>query len=292
MEDRIDERVSPNELVRVDSCLDLPRADLARMALAKEEISTSLENAHFLSWFWHYSNAVGGVPIYVRRCDAERARGVLAAARARLTESLPPWTCLSCGQRVAGQWNACWQCGHWADGTQGSPVGDDSAAQPEDHTEIVAWWNVPRVFVVAASALSVILLLKLGLTLPLMIAPFAFVVYFLLQQFEPASDGQPEPQAAAEPSDGYSPHLSATRSEVSRATVRRAWHAGVFGILVFPPLGFYSMRLLWKLSHRDVPLSLADTWRCLAVFFFNIATIAFCLAFLGMLLSAFIDVLR
>ncbi len=120
----VDESVSPNELVRIDSYLDLPRADLARIALAREEIPAAFGNANFLSWFWHYSNAVGGVTIYVRRCEAELARGVLAAASTKITESLPPWICPSCGQRVAGQWDACWQCGHLADGTQGSPVAD------------------------------------------------------------------------------------------------------------------------------------------------------------------------
>jgi hypothetical protein len=146
--------ISPDELVRVTSCLDVPRADLARLALAREGIPSALGNANFLSWFWHYSNAVGGVTVHVRR-------------------------------------------------------------------------------------------------------------------FEPSSRSEPQPQGSAEPSDLSSHHLSTTRSEISRAIVRRAWQAAVIA-LAFPPLGFYSMRLLWKLVQRDTPLSRIDNGRFWMAFFLNI----------------------
>ena len=109
--------IAPDDLVGVASCLDVPRADLVRLALAREGIPAALGNANFLLWFWHYSNAVGGVTVQVRNMDVQQALAVLAAARAKLSASLPPWICSSCGQRVAGRWDACWQCGRSADGT-------------------------------------------------------------------------------------------------------------------------------------------------------------------------------
>lgn len=69
-----DKPISPNELVRIASCLDVPRADLAQLALAREGIPAALGNANFLAWFWHYSNAVGGVTVHVRNKDAQQAR--------------------------------------------------------------------------------------------------------------------------------------------------------------------------------------------------------------------------
>jgi hypothetical protein len=284
--------VSEDDLVRIDSCLDPPRAELVRMALAREEIPSAFGSANFISWFWHYSNAVGGVKIYVRRREAKLAHKVLADARAKTAEGLPPWTCPACGQRVAGQWDACWHCGRWADGSQDGHAADDSASQPAGHAEPAAWWDVPRVFAVSASAALAMLLLARGPQLPLAFAPFAIVLYFLLRQFEPSSSGrQPELQEAATPAGEYPSDRPATRSEVSRAIVRRAWQAGGLGI-GFPPLGFYSMWLLWRVGRRNTPLGRADTCRCWAVFVLNLGTMAFCLAFVAMLLGALVAVLR
>jgi hypothetical protein len=283
--------LSPNSLVRLASCWDVPRADLAQMALAREEIPTSLGNANFLSWFWHYSNAVGGVTIHVRHCQAEQARRALVDARTKITEMLPPWTCSSCGQRVAGQWGACWQCGHWADGTPNTSLAEDLASQPAGTDETGRWWNVSRLVTVVASVALVVLLFKRGPLPPLMLAPCAFFLLLLLRQFE-ASPGRPsEPEGTGEPDDLSSRNVRATRSEVSRAIVRRAWQAAVLSILAFPPLGFYSMRLLWKLRNRNTPLSRADRWRCWTAFFLNIPAIALCLVFATALLSALLGAL-
>ena len=68
--------------------------------------------------------------VLVRYREAQRACEVLAAAGAELTESLPPWTCPLCGQRVAGQWVVCWQCGQAADGTPGQEPAEAIAAPP------------------------------------------------------------------------------------------------------------------------------------------------------------------
>ena len=251
--------ISPDELVRVTSCLDPPRADLAQLALAREGIPASFGNANFLAWFWHYSNAVGGVTIQVRNRDAQQAREVLKAARARPPASLPPWTCASCGQRVAGQWDACWRCGHLADGTPASPHAEGSAAQPQDDACADAWLNVSRLFTAAAGVVLVIMLCKIGWKLPLTLAPFVVIIAVLLRHFEPSSSREPQSQGSAVADAPPLHDRSIARSEVSKAIVRRAWQAAVIAAIGFPPLGFYSMRLLWKLGQRSTPLSWGDS---------------------------------
>ncbi len=278
-----DKPISPNELVRIASCLDVPRADLAQLALAREGIPAALGNANFLAWFWHYSNAVGGVTVHVRNKDAQQAREVLADARARPSASLPPWICSSCGQRIAGQWDACWQCGHLTDGTLASPHSEVGAAQPQGAAGAGIWLNVPRFFTAAAVVVLVILLCKYGWKPPLMLAPFVVILAVALWQLEPSSNRESQPLGPVEPRDQRSRNIA--RSEVSKAIVRRAWQAAVIAI-AFPPLGFYSMRLLWKLGQRDTPLSWGDNWRCWTAFFLNIATILFCLAFAWLLVAA------
>jgi hypothetical protein len=280
--------VTADDLVRVTSCLDGPRADLVQLALAREGIPSAFGNARFLSWFWHYSNAVGGVTVLVRKRDAEQAREVLLTAGAKPSVSLRAWVCRSCGQRIAGQWDACWQCGHLADGTPASPTVEDAAVQPAGDAEVGTRQNLSKLLTVAGGVLLVVLLFKYGWQPPLILAPFVAILYFLLRQFEPSSAGEFQPAESAEPGNGSSRNLSTTHSELSKAVVRRAWQAAVIAAFSFPPLGFYSMRLLWKLGQRDTPLSRADTWRCWTAFFLNIMTILFCLAFAGGVVFAFL----
>ena len=68
---------SPDNLVQIASCLDVSRAELVRMTSAGAGIAAALGNATFVSWYWHYSNAVGGVKVYVCNRDFDRAREVL-----------------------------------------------------------------------------------------------------------------------------------------------------------------------------------------------------------------------
>jgi hypothetical protein len=283
-------QLSPNALVKVTSCLDVPHANLAQMALAKEGIQTWLGNANFVSWYWHYSNAVGGVTIHVRRHEAEQARKVLGIARAKSMDILPSWTCSSCGQRISGQWDACWQCGQWADGTPATSLAADMVRQPAGSIETVRWWNVPRLVAVLASIGLMILILKGGWIPFLLLVPLVLFFIFLLWQLDPLPDRQSEPHGVAEPSILSSPNFRTTGSRLSKAIVQRAWQASILAILSFPPLGFYSMRLLWKLNGRETPLSRVDRWRCWAAFIIDIPAILFCFVFVWALLRALLSV--
>jgi hypothetical protein len=45
----------------------------------------------------------------LRNGDALRARGLIDIARAEVAPS-PDWICCNCGERVEGQFDACWRC--------------------------------------------------------------------------------------------------------------------------------------------------------------------------------------
>jgi hypothetical protein len=61
--------------------------------------------------------AVGEIPFVecwpelwvLRNGDALNARGLLDTARAAVVPA-PDWTCRNCGERVEGQFDACWRC--------------------------------------------------------------------------------------------------------------------------------------------------------------------------------------
>jgi len=283
---------SPDELVRVVSFLDLPRADLAEMALAREGIPAALGNANFLSWFWHYSNAVGGVTVHVRRRDVKQAQEVLKTARAKTTESLTPWACLRCGQRIPGQWDTCWHCGAFADGTPGGFVAEQTIIQPEGDNRAGAWQILSLLLGAGAGVTLILPLRKHNPAYPAMLGPLVFIfvciVVYLLWQFEPSATWPSVAEGTADLRDVPSRRFLRTRSSVSRAIVQRAWQAAVIGACAFPPLGFYSMRLLWKLGQRDTPLSCADTWRVWTAFFLSIVAIVYCILYAGLLVIAFL----
>jgi hypothetical protein len=180
--------------------------------------------------------------------------------------------------------DACWRCGHFIDGTPVDADSENITLPPQDDADVETWLNVTRLFGAASGIVLVIIMLKCGLTMPLIAAPFFAIAIFLLRRFESSPTCESAPQEYAEPVGPPSQESSTTRSEISKAIVRRAWQAAVIGACSFPPLGFYSMRLLWKLGRRGTPLSRADNCRFVAAFCLNIATIMFCLGVAGLLL--------
>ena len=81
---------------------------------------------------------------------------------------------------------------------------------------------------------------------------------------------------------------SQTKSEVSKAIVRRAWQAAVLGAFGFPPLGFYSFRLLWKLAGRNTPLGTADRWRVTLAYILSVIAVLYCLLFVAAVAYLFV----
>ena len=281
---------APDDLVAVASCLDPPCADLVRMALAREGIPAAPGNANFLSWYWHYSNAVGGVLIYVRDREAQRACEVLAAARAKLAESLPPWTCPSCGQQVAGRWSACWQCGRVADGTPGQPLAEDAAAPPGGEAEVADTSGASRVIAVAVAIVMIVLLVTCRLKTIAFLAPLPSSCSSSSGCFNSLPRGRWSHKPRQSRTFRRRPSGRPRGASSACAIVRRAWQSAVIGLVVFPPLNFYSMWLLLKLMQRDTPLGLRRPLRCGMALLLNIGIILFFAAFCGLLPFLYVQV--
>jgi hypothetical protein len=66
--------------VEVASFVDLGEAGIAKSLLESEGIDAQLGNQHFVSMFWHYSQAVGGIRLLVPGDQAGLAREVLGRA--------------------------------------------------------------------------------------------------------------------------------------------------------------------------------------------------------------------
>jgi hypothetical protein len=127
-----------------------------------------------------------------------------------------------------------------------------------------------------------------------LVLAIAIVLVFVLclQRLVQSPEGEAEPQGATEADVPLVIRRSGTRSEVSRAIVQRAWQAAVIAVLTFPPLAFYSMRLLWKLNERDTPLGWPDRCRMWAAFFLSMGAILLCMAIVGLGLYAFVSAFR
>ena len=182
---------------------------------------------------------------------------VLTAACAKPTESLPPWMCPSCGQRVAGQWAVCWQCGRAADGAPSEQPAEDVAAPPGGEANVVGGPLGTSVPAVAAAIAMIVLVVISGLEMIVILAPLAVVFILFMQQFQPILRSAVRTRRAA-----TSPNRPQRGANSASAIVRRAWQSAMIGLCVFPPLSFYSTWLLLKLGERDTPLGRADRWRC------------------------------
>jgi len=111
--------------IRVASYLNVARADVARMQLAMEDIPARLDNAALATWFWHYSNATGGVKVLVPKECLDRARTVVSRPLEPSEPPPPNWACPRCHAEVDGRWRYCWSCGSTAGGEEGPDFHDE-----------------------------------------------------------------------------------------------------------------------------------------------------------------------
>ena len=288
----INPAASFDDLVRVASYVNVPQAELARNVLESEGIPAAVANLNLVLWDWEYSNATGGVSVHVRRADAQRAYLLLTQKKSPPPGSQKPWICRSCGQRISGEWKVCWHCGCSIDGLPGElPVQQPVAPAPGDGVPAAAL-QVMRVLGSAVIVLLVLLPLSVGLVAQAIAnAVFVGLLIGLLGRLASSADSRVAALADSDPRDVRAPSFVQTRSSVSRAIVQRAWQAAVFGCCGFPPLGIYSLRLLWKLAGRNTPLGTADRWRVGLAFVFSLMAVLFCLIFVVLIAGYVLNVL-
>jgi hypothetical protein len=102
-----------------------PEAEAARVYLDAEGIEARLTDDATAGWFWHYSNAIGGVKVVVAERDFSAAKalldGVSSAPRPVAVatgdtageasqDDTSEVACPSCGEFNPRGWESCWSC--------------------------------------------------------------------------------------------------------------------------------------------------------------------------------------
>lgn len=241
-----------DNLVSIASYWNLWEAELALARLKAENIPARLGNAALVFWAWHDANATGGVRVHVAARDAEAARAIVNPAHDEPAEGPPPWTCSTCGTQGFPSWDVCWNCGVSKDGIpEPEPCGDE-AIRPETPDDV--WEKTGSALLVFFAAMLLVTIFSISGVVSFLAA--AALVVFVLFLFRKQDSDERETDAAED--EGPRP------APVGRSSiVERAWRAAVFGCLVFPPLGLYSLWLLWRVFSRGTRLGRMD--RCRSV---------------------------
>jgi hypothetical protein len=234
-------------LVKVRSFLGVAEAELARIRLAMDGISARVSNAEMVSWAWYYSNATGGVKLFVNESDAPRAAIILAPQPVPPLFQPPQWHCPKCQADVDGLWSFCWSCG----------TSNHGEEDPDFHT----WYREPggslaeKSFTEVIAAIFSVICLVAFLTfknspnvlLAWMIALMAFWVLISqfvsmqkMQMFNTA-DVKPEPE------DLSPTHYDPSRDEFNPADdiAYKLWKAVIFGLGWLPFIYFPFALWLW-----------------------------------------------
>jgi hypothetical protein len=112
----------PTDLITVGKFYEVNSAELAVMQLNEEGIEAYIADATIVSMDWLLANAIGWVKVQVATADAERARAIILAARAKLAQSKGSSSseadfasgdmqCLSCGAAMPVGVATCPACG-------------------------------------------------------------------------------------------------------------------------------------------------------------------------------------
>lgn len=95
---------------RIYSSHDLVAVHHARNVLEAEGIRAVVKNELLSSAMGELPPAECQAELWVmREADAQRAESVLKTAL--VSDSGPPWSCVSCAERCEAQFTQCWRCG-------------------------------------------------------------------------------------------------------------------------------------------------------------------------------------
>ena len=251
-------------LVRVASYLNSAEAELARVRLAMDEIPAWLENATVVLWFWYYSNAVGGVKVFVPQPEAERAWMILHPPHEPDGEDRPHGTCPACEAQLDSAWIVCWRCGCTADGERDP---DFFAPPPLVPFPLMCPANLLAAIVCMSGLL---LFMVSGGWMPLLsFWVFAIVLVLGLRSVWPADEDASEPPDDLPDRDETDADADSDAYDAVEAAVYRIWKTAVFSIsfplftLLSPLVLIYSLWLLIGRNAADAPLPPREQRRCL-----------------------------
>jgi hypothetical protein len=235
----------------VAAYVNVAEAELARMQLATEGIPARLDNATLVLWFWHYSNATGGVKVLVAERHVPRAKIVLSARPTPPQWRPPTWPCPRCHAEVDGLWHYCWSCGTSRDGAEDPHFFDEPPALTADA-------DGPSPQLAAGFLAFAVVLLLLGLSSSAEGTALCGLALFLALVaaccHRPAC-GVEEAAAVLLPGVMREPAWpfdgpDGLRLEEQSDAFLRTWQAAALSLFFFQPLGLY---VLWKLCRIEPP---------------------------------------
>jgi len=258
-----------DRLVTIARYVTAAEADLARMQLGWHGIDSTVGNAVFVTWFWYYSNAVGGVTLDVLAADADRAYSILHAPPVDPAFGEPVRICPRCREESDESWQVCWRCGASEKGDFNTlPGAEESAGKAPSETR-----DFSNLVGLAALAIA-LLVVASGLLVVVMVAVIGLILVYLLLRgiWGDATPGK-KPLPDVEDEGSWPDDPFARRRELAEKIALRAWQSSLLGAISFPPLLLYSAFLLFKLGRSSLPVTKrCIRWR-LAAFLVNLPTI-------------------
>ena len=242
-------------LVKVRSFLGVAEAELARARLAMDGIPARLSNANLLAWAWYYSNATGGVKLFVNDSDASRAAIVLSPQPVPEQFQPPQWHCPHCQADVDGLWSYCWSCGT---SKHGEPDPDFHTWYQESGGSL-ARKSSTEVISVIISVMFLVVFIAVKSSPWVILAWLATLTFWVLisrllglqnaPMFNPA-------ETTAAPEDRSHVQYDPSRDEFNPADdmAYRLWNAAIFTIGEWFFIYFVVALWLWLKTTRNVSL--------------------------------------
>ena len=66
-----------DKIIKIASFFDYTQAEIAKIALESEGIECFLSGENFVATYWLYANADGGIKLYIKESDRQKAESVL-----------------------------------------------------------------------------------------------------------------------------------------------------------------------------------------------------------------------
>ena len=245
-----------NKLVVIACRLTPPEAELLRVQLAVYGLRSWLENADFITWFWHLSNAAGGVKLLVQSTDVQQAYDILNSTPESVAiDEPPPQPCQKCNEPFPPTWHLCWKCGTAADGTEDPEFFYDKAL-PID--------ALGQVRQIPAIGVLFILIVVLMMLMPSLFILIALYWTFRPDRFIEQQEGEREKDSesrggALYPDDPDSAEAVDPRTDAGDELCTRAMRSAVIGFCyAFPfcfPWVLYSLWVLLIVDLQETPVS-------------------------------------
>ncbi|MBN1588246.1 MAG: hypothetical protein JW888_01890 [Pirellulales bacterium] len=254
---------------QVAAFTNVVEAEWARCRLGFEGIPAWLENAYVVLWFWHYSQAIGGVKVLVAPEQAQQARAILDQ-KGSADDGAITWPCSHCGELLPDDWATCWRCGTAREHAGDSDGPEFAASASESFSEQAP--NLMSGF----GVLAVIIVVVFGLvTYRITHDPFvslasclaALVAQAILAMIVGDAEEPGELLDDDDPGVEPEPVLSAVeqsqerRRQLGSFLAVRAWRAAMFSFVWFPLLLICSLATLLRIQPTRMLLGPFDRFR-------------------------------